>query len=227
MGVTITSGASLLVGAGSSVSGGGIDIAGNGLVAVGGMLITDGGNAQGAGGGTIDVSGCTVRIDEGGRLSSLRTGGTNTLIGRDVAIVSGTVRADPTTGRNVIRFAGSAYEPSILPGAQIDPPLALIVDAGIVPCNPVATPTVTVTTPTRTRTGAPPTVTPTAEPIRCVGDCDGSGTVTVSDLIVGVNIALGNQPVTNCPAFDANRSGTVTVNELIQGVGNALNGCPT
>jgi hypothetical protein len=49
--------------------------------------------------------------------------------------------------------------------------------------------------------------------------------VSVADLIVGVNIALGNQPVDNCPAFDVGGDGLVTIGELIQGVNNALNGC--
>jgi len=60
----------------------------------------------------------------------------------------------------------------------------------------------------------------------CVGDCDGSGSVTIEKLIKGVNIALGTSAVGLCPAFDLNDSGTVTIEELIIGVGNALNGCP-
>jgi uncharacterized protein DUF1566 len=59
----------------------------------------------------------------------------------------------------------------------------------------------------------------------CVGDCKGMGTVDITDLIVGVNIALGLQPVADCEAF-ANPDGGVDVAQLIQGVNNALNGCP-
>ena len=59
----------------------------------------------------------------------------------------------------------------------------------------------------------------------CVGDCDGNGTVAINELITGVNIALGSQPVTVCPAFDADDSGSVAINELITGVNNALAGC--
>jgi DNA-binding beta-propeller fold protein YncE len=59
----------------------------------------------------------------------------------------------------------------------------------------------------------------------CIGDCDNSGTVDISDLIIGVNIALGNQPIAVCPAFN-NGSGQVTVDVLIMAVNNALNGCP-
>ena len=31
---------------------------------------------------------------------------------------------------------------------------------------------------------------------QCVGDCQGDGSVTINDLILGVNIALGLQPTT-------------------------------
>src|SRR5262245_23495016 len=58
------------------------------------------------------------------------------------------------------------------------------------------------------------------------GDCNGDGTVTVDDLIKGVNIALGNAPVSDCPSFDANHDGVVTVDELIQAVNNALTAPP-
>ncbi len=61
---------------------------------------------------------------------------------------------------------------------------------------------------------------------QCIGDCNGDGQVTINELITGVNIALGSQPVSTCPAFDPNGDGEVTINELIAGVNNALNGCP-
>ena len=59
----------------------------------------------------------------------------------------------------------------------------------------------------------------------CTGDCDNDGTVTVSELITGVNIALGTMLASACEAFDSNSDGLVTVNELVAGVGNALCGC--
>lgn len=59
----------------------------------------------------------------------------------------------------------------------------------------------------------------------CVGDCKGAGTVDISDLIVGVDIVLGLDPVSTCPSFE-NALGTVDVSQLIQGVNNVLNGCP-
>lgn len=60
----------------------------------------------------------------------------------------------------------------------------------------------------------------------CTGDCDNSGTVTVDEIVRMVNIALGQQPITNCPAADSNGDGSVTVDEIVKAVNNALNGCP-
>lgn len=60
----------------------------------------------------------------------------------------------------------------------------------------------------------------------CPGDCDGSGQVTVDEILRGVNIALGSSPVTDCLPFDFDGDGRVTVDEIVQAVGAALNGCP-
>jgi len=60
----------------------------------------------------------------------------------------------------------------------------------------------------------------------CSGDCNIDGTVTVDELITGVNIALSARPVGVCPSFDTDDDGLVTVEELIAGVNSALNGCP-
>lgn len=59
----------------------------------------------------------------------------------------------------------------------------------------------------------------------CVGDCDGNEMVSINELIIGVNIALGGRPVGDCPSFDSNANGLVSVNELIQAVNAALQGC--
>ena len=59
----------------------------------------------------------------------------------------------------------------------------------------------------------------------CVGDCKDNMTVDVVDLVIGVNIALGEQQLSACPAFDCMHDGTVTVTCLVQGVNNALLGC--
>lgn len=59
----------------------------------------------------------------------------------------------------------------------------------------------------------------------CSGDCNEDGTVTVDEIITGVQIALGDSAVGQCIAFDANDDGLVTVNELIAAVNHALSGC--
>jgi hypothetical protein len=213
--LTISSSAAISVAASSTGAGGDISLDGGDTLDVAGDLTSDGGSAQGGTGGSMDLSACTVRIDNTATLSNLRPGGTTTLTGRDLTIVAGTMKADPGSGRNAIVYAGPANQPSILPGAHIDPPPALVQDSTVIPCSAVNTPTPT-TTPG----------TPTPSPVACVGDCTGTGAVSISDLITGVNIALGSQPITSCPAFDVNGDGTVGINELIQGVTNALNGCP-
>lgn len=103
--------------------------------------------------------------------------------------------------------------------------------------SPVITPTRTASasaTATLTSTPTPPLSTPTATatvsaeptiPAGCPGDCNDDGHVVVNELVVGVNIALGNTSASACPAFDRNGDGAVTINELIAGVNAALIGC--
>ena len=57
----------------------------------------------------------------------------------------------------------------------------------------------------------------------CLGDCDGDNTVEINELILGVNISLGNQPISVCPAFGGL---PVSISDLIRAVLNSLEGCP-
>jgi len=59
----------------------------------------------------------------------------------------------------------------------------------------------------------------------CAGDCDGDGTVSVNELVLAVNIALGALPVTDCQAADTDGDGIVSITELVAAVNKALNGC--
>jgi glucose/arabinose dehydrogenase len=59
----------------------------------------------------------------------------------------------------------------------------------------------------------------------CPGDCGGDGEVAIDDLIKGVGIALGNQPVGNCAAMDGDGDGRVEIQELVRAVAMALEGC--
>jgi len=55
-----------------------------------------------------------------------------------------------------------------------------------------------------------------------LGDCNRNKKVTIDEVIRGVNIALGNAPVSECLPFDRSRDGEVRISELIRGVNNAL-----
>lgn len=61
----------------------------------------------------------------------------------------------------------------------------------------------------------------------CVGDCGADGAVTVSELIIMVNIALQRAPIGRCEAGDANGDGAISVNEIVVAVNSALRACPT
>lgn len=78
--------------------------------------------------------------------------------------------------------------------------------------------------PTSTATPTP-TRTPTRVNSTCEGDCNGSGEVTIDELIRGVSIALGNATIDTCPSFDRNHDLAVSVDELVRAVLQALNSC--
>ena len=59
----------------------------------------------------------------------------------------------------------------------------------------------------------------------CSGDCDGNQAVAINELLMLVNIALGNATAPACIAGDANRDGIIGMSELITAVNNALEGC--
>jgi cysteine-rich repeat protein len=109
-------------------------------------------------------------------------------------------------------------------GSQISTPTRTQASTATGTVVPPGTPTATASTPGTIIPSATPTDTPAPTP--CVGDCDGSCDITISELIIGVNIALGTLSIDRCPAFDASGNGGVEINELITAVRNALNGCP-
>jgi ELWxxDGT repeat protein len=59
----------------------------------------------------------------------------------------------------------------------------------------------------------------------CAGDCDVSRSVSIDELVVSVNIALGSVPVSRCGTADLDADGAVTVSELVTAVNHALEGC--
>jgi hypothetical protein len=54
------------------------------------------------------------------------------------------------------------------------------------------------------------------------GDCDGSGQVSVDEVVVGVDVALGRESLDVCRAVDRNVDGTVSVDELLAAIREAL-----
>lgn len=83
-------------------------------------------------------------------------------------------------------------------------------------------------TPTTSAATATPNEAATATPsptADCGGDCSGDGTVTVDEMVQGVNMALGNAGAESCAAFDGDGNQQVTVSELVSAVSRLLDGC--
>jgi len=61
----------------------------------------------------------------------------------------------------------------------------------------------------------------------CQGDCDGSGDVTVNEIITLVDIALDQAPASTCPfAGTQAPDDPITILQIIKAVVFALDGCP-
>jgi hypothetical protein len=58
----------------------------------------------------------------------------------------------------------------------------------------------------------------------CIGDCNNDDVVAINELVTGVNVALGQEDLSACEAFD-DGSEDVSVNVLVKAVGNAIGGC--
>jgi photosystem II stability/assembly factor-like uncharacterized protein len=58
----------------------------------------------------------------------------------------------------------------------------------------------------------------------CIGDCDDSGAVRVSELVTLVNIGLGEAPASMCP-HGVPDGAAVDIGWIIAAVGNGLHGC--
>lgn len=127
--------------------------------------------------------------------------------------------------------------------ATSTPPVASVTPTHIVDETAAATVTVTPSASASEAAATPVTASPTSSPLRetaspsptpsptpragaCTGDCGGSGNVTIDELVLGVNLALGRDGPSECPAMDPNLSSTVEISELVDAVGHALYGCP-
>lgn len=61
----------------------------------------------------------------------------------------------------------------------------------------------------------------------CPGDCNGDFMVSVDELVLGVDIVLGQRPLADCERLDAqNPDGEAAIDDAVAAVGAALSGCP-
>jgi hypothetical protein len=60
----------------------------------------------------------------------------------------------------------------------------------------------------------------------CAGDCDRHGEVTVDELVLLVNVALGMDSVAQCENGDGDGNELITVDEILTAIRGALDGCP-
>ncbi len=60
----------------------------------------------------------------------------------------------------------------------------------------------------------------------CVGDCNGDAEVSVDELVLAVNIALGTANLASCGDLEFTPDGRAMIDELVRAVGSALGECP-
>ncbi|MFN8641993.1 MAG: hypothetical protein U0802_10155 [Candidatus Binatia bacterium] len=126
-----------LLASSSAANGGSIEIRSEGAAMIAASLIADGITTPGA---SVDVEACSLTVcgldspvcpsGGAGVLSSLGPEGRNRTTGREATVILGTLRADPTSGRNVLLYDGDpAREPFVL-GTVV--PAALVTASDLV-----------------------------------------------------------------------------------------------
>jgi hypothetical protein len=156
-----------------------------------------------------------------GLLQAVRTG--DALLGSKIGINS-TLIFEPSVTNNGKKRSGLNERSQIVFRFDLDDGRRGIAIANPLATSATATPTPS-PTPTPTDTPQPPrTPSPTAASAACVGDCDGGGDVTVNELVILVNVALGNAQPSACPHGVSSRS-AVDIALIVQAVNNALSGC--
>ncbi len=59
----------------------------------------------------------------------------------------------------------------------------------------------------------------------CIGDCQGTGTISIDSLVTLVGVALGHTALSSCP-LGVPEGAQVDVALIVEAVNNALHGCP-
>lgn len=106
--------------------------------------------------------------------------------------------------------------------------IALVEVASTPTMGDASTPTPTRTaTATRTRTPTQTkTATATFSPVEdCIGDCNGDNTVSIDELVLALDSALGGQPPDICTGLDTDTNGQISVDEIVRAVLSAIAGC--
>ena len=62
--------------------------------------------------------------------------------------------------------------------------------------------------------------------VLCSGDCNQDNVVTIDEVILAINIVLGEAKLDRCAHLDVNGDHLVTVDEVIRAATQALDGCP-
>lgn len=120
-----------------------------------------------------------------------------------------------------LTFTNEAAPPSASPSSTT------AATATLTPAPPAsATATELLDTPTATPSStASPSASATPKASACLGDCSGDGSVTVDELVIGINVALGTLALSECLPFDGNGDTLVTVDEIVRAVQHGLDGC--
>lgn len=185
---------------------------------------TSSGNPCGA--GTCDEAGglCLTPTPSATSVPSSTTTATRTQTATRTATATASVTLTATASATSVGSATATRT-----AASTSTRTATATTTGVVtPSTPTAT---SVSGATATHTTTPSTAVATSTPtdtpgsITCVGDCDGNGSVSVGELITGVNIALGSQGIERCRAFDSSGNQRVEISELVAAVNRALGGC--
>jgi len=199
---------------------------------------------------TSSSGSATVETTLATRTPTLAPTQTPTASNTATATASVTPSSTPTATFTVTATDTSTATPTLTPTATAsNTPTTTAIPTAMPSSTPTATltstysPTVTATStppPTDTATATPsatltsteiptpsetPPPCPTPTPVPCVGDCDGSGQVTIDEILTMVNIALGSTNISSCLAGDSNHDSSITIDEILTAVNNALNGC--